>query len=215
MIVLLTVWTIINAFRCFRNIRRICTRYPTRRRGFIGSMGRRMGWGGRQRLENWGRQARKSLSRVSQLRVMPSRLGGFLCQLTTTSWSASSPVRSIAGCALPARAMISLTDGRSSSWESEGGAEGKEFLSCWKHIEAIGIKSPLHSRLRRLRKERKARETLCERDRIEGLKRQACRRRRSWVLIAGTLFLLGRTEAPTAVVAACATAYNMQPRISS
>jgi hypothetical protein len=45
--------------------------------------------------------------------------------------------------ALPARAMISSTDGRPSPSESEGGAEGKEFLCCWKHVEAIGIGSPL------------------------------------------------------------------------
>jgi hypothetical protein len=48
--------------------------------------------------------------------------------------------------ALRARAMIFLTDGRSSSSESEGAAEGKECLFCWKHVEAIGIKSPLYSR---------------------------------------------------------------------
>jgi hypothetical protein len=39
--------------------------------------------------------------------------------------------------------MISSTDGRPSPSESEGGAEGKEFLCCWKHVEAIGIGSPL------------------------------------------------------------------------
>jgi hypothetical protein len=37
--------------------------------------------------------------------------------------------------ALPARAMISSTDGRSSSSESEGAAEGKEFLFGRKHVE--------------------------------------------------------------------------------
>jgi hypothetical protein len=99
-------------------------------------------------LENWGRRARNSLSGISQLRVMPSRRGGFLDQLTTTSSSASSPVRSMAGffCVLRARAMISPTDGRSSFSKSEGAVEGKESLICWKHVKAIGIKSPLYSR---------------------------------------------------------------------
>jgi hypothetical protein len=42
--------------------------------------------------------------------------------------------------------MISSTDGRSSSSKPEGGAEGKEFLFYWKHVEAVRIKSSLHSR---------------------------------------------------------------------
>jgi len=58
----------------------------------------------------------------------------------------------------------------------------------------------------RLRKERRARETLCEKGRIEEVKTQGLWRRRSWVLIAGMLSLFGRIEAPTAVTVARATA---------
>jgi hypothetical protein len=77
---------------------------------------------------------------------MRSGLGGFFDQLTTTPSSAPSLVRSMAGCfgALRARAMISSTDGRSSFSESEGVAEIRGVL--WKHVEVIGIKSPLHRR---------------------------------------------------------------------
>jgi hypothetical protein len=66
---------------------------------------------------------------------MPSRPGGFLRQAYH-----DVIVGIIAGeidgwfffffGALRARAMISSTDSRSSSSESEGAAEGKEFLFC-------------------------------------------------------------------------------------
>src|SRR5450432_2448054 len=96
-------------------------------------------------------------------------------------------------CALPIRAIISLTDGRSSSSESERRTEGKEFLCYWKHIEAIGIKSPLSSqqRLRRLRKEREGeRDAVRERCRARGRestnrKGKPIEEKRRWVLITG------------------------------